>query len=201
MKTLTSGILAIMLTLSLAQAQSYIDLADFGSGSYTVDSGSTTASYTQGALGLTFSPSVALGDTLVGVWNSGPLDWTSYADLANTIYLKVVFTGANPSSPMVLDIYNTGGAASLQYQGTSVPIGEVIGANYLPFALNSGYTPLEIAGVLNNVVASQITWGGSGTASVRVEGVATVPEPSTYALLSLAGLALGGYAVRRRCRA
>jgi hypothetical protein len=198
MKTLTSSILAITLTLSLAQAQGYIDLADFGSGSFTVDPDSSTGSYSQGALGLTYSPSVALGDTLVGTYNSGPLDWSSYADLANTIYLKVVFTGANPSSPMVLDIYNTGGAASLQYQGTSIPIGVVVGANYLPFALNSGYTPLQIAGVLSDVVASQITWGGSGSAGVRVEGVATVPEPSTYALLGLAGLALAGYAVRRR---
>jgi hypothetical protein len=198
MKTLTSGILAIMLTLSLAQAQGYVDLADFGSVSYTVDTSSTTATYTQSSLGLLFSPSVALGDTLVGAYNSAPLDWSSYADLANTIYLKVVFTGANPASPMVLDIYNTGGAASLQYQGTSVPIGTVQGANYLPFTLNAGYSPLQIAGVLSDVVASQITWGGSGTAGVRVEAVATVPEPSTYALLGLAGLALAGYAVRRR---
>ena len=198
MKTVTSGILAIMLTLSLAQAQGYIDLADFGSGSYTVDPGSTTATYTQGALGLLFSPSVALGDTLVGVWNSGPLNWTSYADLANTIYLKVVFTGANPSSPMVLDIYNNGGALSLQYQGTSIPAGVVVGANYLPFTLNSGYTSFQIAAVLSDVVASQITWGGSGTAGVRVDGVSTIPEPSTYALLGLAGLALAGYTVRRR---
>ena len=198
MKTVTSGILAIMLTLSLAQAQGYIDLADFGSGSYTVDPSSTTATYTQGALGLTFSPSVALGDTLVGVWNSGPLNWTSYADLANTIYLKVVFTGANPSSPMVLDIYNNGGALSLQYQGTSIPAGVVVGANYLPFTLNSGYTSFQIAAVLSDVVASQITWGGSGTAGVRVDGVSTIPEPSTYALLGLAGLALAGYTVRRR---
>ncbi len=199
MKTITSGILALTLTLSLAKASSdYIDLADFGSGSYTVLTEVTTASYAQSELGLTFSPSVALGDTLVGTYNSGPLDWSSYADLANTIFVKVVFTGANPSSPMVLDIYNTGGAAVLQYQGTSVPIGEVIGANYLPFTLNAGYSPLQIAGVLSDVVASQITWGGSGTAGVRVEGVATVPEPSTYALLGLAGLALAGYAVRRR---
>ena len=198
MKTVTSGILAIMLTLSLAQAQGYVDLADFGSGSYTVDPGSTTATYTQGVLGLLFSPSVGLGDTLVGVWNNGPLNWTSYADLANTIYLKVVFTGANPSSPMVLDIYNTGGAASLQYQGTSVPTGVVVGDNYLPFTLNAGYSPLQIAGVLSDVVASQITWGGSGSAGVRVDGVSTIPEPSTYALLGLAGLALAGYTVRRR---
>jgi hypothetical protein len=141
---------------------------------------------------------VALGDTLVGSYNFAPYNWTRHSDLANTIYLKVVFTGANPVSPMVLDIYNTGGAASLQYQGSSAPIGIVEGANYLPFTLNAGYSPLQIAGVLSDVVASQITWGGSGTASVRVEAVATVPEPSTYALLGLAGLALAGYTVRRR---
>jgi hypothetical protein len=195
MKTLTSGILALMLTLSLAQAQGYIDLADFGSASYTVDPGSTTASYQQGMLGLLFQPSVSLGDTLGGTWNSAPFNWSSYADLANTIYLKVVFTGANPLSPMVLDIYNSDFSASTQYQGTSIPIGEVMGANYLPFALTPGTFS---AAVLANVGGAQITWGGAGNAGVRVEGVATVPEPSTYALLGLAGLALAGYAVRRR---
>jgi hypothetical protein len=195
MKTLTSGILAIMLTLSLAQAQGYIDLADFGSGSYTVDPGSTTATYTQGALGLTFSPSVALGDTLGGTWNNAPLDWSSYSDLASTIYLKVVFTGANPLSPMVLNIYNTDFSLNIQYEGTSIPIGTVVGANYLPFALTPGTFS---SAVLANVGGAQITWGGSGTAGVRVDGVSTIPEPSTYALLGLAGLALAGYTVRRR---
>ena len=184
-----------MLTLSLGQAQGYIDLADFGSGSYTVDPGSTTATYTQGALGLTFSPAVALGDTLGGTWNSAPLDWSSYSDLASTIYLKVVFTGANPQSPMVLNIYNTDFSLNIQYEGTSVPIGQVIGANYLPFALTPGTFS---SAVLANVGGAQITWGGSGSAGVRVEGVATIPEPSTYALLGLAGLALAGYTVRRR---
>ncbi len=195
MKTLTSGILAIMLTLSLASAQGYIDLADFGSGSFTVVPDATTAVYTQDALGLTFSPSVSLGDTLGGTWNNAPFDWSSYADLADTIYLKVVFTGANPLSPMVLNIYNTDFSLNIQYEGTSVPVGQVIGANYLPFALTPGtFSPA----VLANVGGAQITWGGSGSAGVRVEGVATVPEPSTYALLGLAGLALAGYAVRRR---
>jgi hypothetical protein len=192
MKTLTSGILAIMLTLSLAQG--YIDLADFGSVSYTVDTGSTTATYTQGALGLTFSPSVALGDTLAGAYNSAPLDWSSYADLASTIYLKVVFTGANPASPMLLNIFNSDFSLNNQYEGTSVPIGTVVGANYLPFTLTGAFS----SAVLSDVGAAQITWGGSGSAGVRVEAVATVPEPSTYALLGLAGLALAGYTVRRR---
>ena len=194
MKTVTSGILAIMLTLSLAQAQGYIDLADFGSGSFTVVADATTATYTQDALGLNFSPSVSLGDTLGGTWNSAPFNWSSYAGLANTIYLKVVFTGANPASPMVLNIYNSDFSLNNQYEGTSVPTGVVIGANYLPFTLSGAFT----SAVLANVGGAQITWGGSGSAGVRVEGVATVPEPSTYALLGLAGLALAGYTVRRR---
>lgn len=194
MKTVTSGILAIMLTLSLAQAQGYIDLADFGSGSFTVVADATTATYTQDALGLNFSPSVSLGDTLGGTWNSAPFNWSSYAGLANTIYLKVVFTGANPASPMVLNIYNSDFSLNNQYEGTSVPTGVVIGANYLPFTLSGAFT----SAVLSDVGGAQITWGGSGTASVQVQGVATVPEPSTYALLGLAGLALAGYTVRRR---
>jgi hypothetical protein len=41
----------------------------------------------------------------------------------------------------------------------------------------------------------------SGSGALGGSGFTTVPEPSTYALLSLAGLALGGYAVRRRRRA
>jgi hypothetical protein len=196
MKTITSSVLAIMLTLSLAQAQGYIDLADFGSGSYTVDTGATTPGiYTQSLLGITFSPTVTLGDTLGGTWNSAPLNWSSYsANLANTIYLKVVFTGANPLSPMVLNIFNGDFSQSLQYEGTSIPIGQVIGANYLPFTLSGAFT----SAILGDVGGAQITWGGSGSAGVRVEGVATVPEPSTYALLGLAGLALAGYTVRRR---
>ena len=154
-----------------------LPFTSFGSGSFTVDPGSTTATYTQDALGLTFSPSVSLGDTLGGTWNNGPFNWSSYG--AQTIYAKVVFTGANPQSPMVLNIYNTDFSLNIQYEGTSVPIGQGIGANWLPFALTPGTFS---AAVLANVGGAQITWGGSGTAGVRVEGLG-IPEPSTYALL------------------
>ena len=177
--------------LSVTSLQA-LPFTSFGSGSFTVVPDATTATYTQGELGLTFSPSVSLGDTLGGTWNSAPLDWSSY--WADTIYAKVVFTGANPQSPMVLNIYNTDFSLNIQYEGTSVPIGQGIGANWLPFALTPGtFSPA----VLANVGGAQITWGGSGSAGVRVEGLG-IPEPSTYALLLMTGAGALWMTRRRR---
>jgi hypothetical protein len=41
----------------------------------------------------------------------------------------------------------------------------------------------------------------SGLGAAGGNGFTTVPEPSTYALLAMSGLALGGYIIRRRSRA
>lgn len=56
----------------------------------------------------------------------------------------------------------------------------------------------------NNVTGWTLDAGGSGNpvnATFTSLNVTAVPEPSTYALLALSGLALGGYAMRRRRRA
>jgi hypothetical protein len=60
--------------------------------------------------------------------------------------------------------------------------------------LLSAYT-MSLGGSLPN---NQFT---SGAGAEGGSGFTTVPEPSTYALLSLAVLALGAYAMRRRSRA
>jgi hypothetical protein len=68
---------------------------------------------------------------------------------------------------------------------------------------------LPAAGAFVDVFAETASYGGalpdatftSGAGAAGPGGFTTVPEPSTYALLSLAGLALGGYAARRRRRA
>lgn len=56
----------------------------------------------------------------------------------------------------------------------------------------------------NNIVGWTWDSGGSGSsinATFTSLDVAAIPEPSTYALLALSGLALGGYVIRRRRRA
>ncbi len=74
-----------------------------------------------------------------------------------------------------------------------------------------GSSIIELSFGGNSIVASGFGGPGVGTyfdpagpgttLSPGDANVVMVPEPSTYALLSLAGLALGGYAARRRRRA
>ena len=194
MKTLTSSLVALVLAASFGQAQ-FIDLVSLGSSGYLIDGGVTTATYTQDATGTRFSPSVALGDTLGGAFASSPLDWSSHANLASSIYLKITFTGANPLLPISLQIFNADFSLSNAYSGTTTPI--PASTNYFKLDLVGASNPA----VLGNAGGAQITWDGGGTLNANVEAIATVPEPSTYALLAMSGLALGGYVVRRRRRA
>lgn len=59
----------------------------------------------------------------------------------------------------------------------------------------------------HNVAVYAKTWGTGGDSFLSNNGnnytasFTVVPEPSTYALLALSGVALGGYVVRRRRRA
>ena len=191
MKKAISTSLSLFCAATLAQAQ-FIDLVSLGSSTYAIDAGVTTATYTQDASGTRFSPSVALGDTLGGVFTAGPLDWTSYSDLSSALYLQISFTGANPLLPISLLLFNSDFSSSMLYSGTTAPITE--SPSYFKLDLVGAPSPA----ILSGVGGAQITWDGGATINANVQSVATVPEPSTYALLTLGALALGAYRLRRR---
>lgn len=190
MKTLTSAAFALALTVCFGQAF-HIDLVSFGSADYSVAAEATTAPYTQNVLGLTFSPAVAAADTIGGTFNSAPLDWSSYdSQLSSNIFLKIVFTGANPNLPISLSIFDSTLTFANTYSGTTTTGDE----DYYTLSLVGSYLPA----VSLSAGGAQLTWDGGSNLNASVQSIATVPEPSTYALLGLAGLALAGYTVRRR---
>ncbi len=191
-KTILSCVIAIAVSTFTAQAQ-FIDLISWGSSDVTVEGSVTTATYSQSAGGITYSPSVALGDTLGAVFNSVQ-NWTVWeAPLSSEIFVSMTFTGANPNLPFNLIVFNSDFSLSNQYSGTTVATPD---APYFQLGLISAFDP----SVLSNVGGAQFTWDGGATVNATTLTIATVPEPSTYALLALGALALGGYASRRRSR-
>lgn len=198
-KAAFAPVLGLISLCNFSQAQ-FIDLVSLGSPTYTIDSGISSGSYTQSAGGVTYSPSVTLGDSVGGTF--GPLDWSTYTDLQAAAYLKISFSGANPNLPMSLELFDATLTSSIKYQGTTDPTAIGSAAPYFKFTLTSASIP---PGFLSGVGGAQITWDGDspspGGINATLQAIATVPEPSTYALLSLGGLAVGGYAMRRRRRA
>lgn len=191
------SILALGMLACTSSAQ--IDLASFGSTSLTVDPVSTTATYTQTASGITFQPSVSFGDTLGGEFIASAYNWSAYNPTSPGIawFAKVsILSGANPNLPFTLNLIDTVAGTSLNLDGDTT--GATSGS-YIALTLNP--TDPGSASALSSVNFVQLTWNNGGNLNVSVEGVAAVPEPSTYALLALGGLALGGYVMRRRQRA
>jgi hypothetical protein len=107
-------------------------------------------------------------------------------------------------TPMFVSIFNVpGGAGTSTWTSSAEQIVLSDPAWLAPaFTLT---TPELFLDVTASTTAMALGQFGGDTGSFNINGgspqVTLVPEPSTYALLSLAGLALGGYAARRRLRA
>jgi hypothetical protein len=199
--TLTVALTALT-ALALPKVNAAIDyqvLQDLGSVKYTVDPASDVT-YIQDTSGVTMNTTVASGQSFYNsVMTSELSDWSFYSPY----WLKMNITGTNPNLPFTLTLSDSTFAAIGVLTGTttwdSSNGGGVAGSTGVDF-----YSALTFvsgtASDLRNVAYLQMGWDGSGSINAKVSQFAgtAVPEPSTYALLGLAGLALAGYAVRRR---
>jgi len=196
MKIITFTSIVLIAASSWVKA-SYVDLMSFGSSQLTLDPGGIIGPWTQSAAGVNLNASISDGYTVGGTINGGPLDFGSYDPLTD-FAIKLTLTGANPNLPFTLTLFDSAIENFANFQGST------FGAttdSYIALTL-SGPVTSEVLAALRAVGGAQFTFDGStapgATANVTVQSVAAVPEPSTYALLALAGIALGGYALRRR---
>lgn len=174
-----------------------VDLTSFGSAAFTVDGASTTAPYSQTASGIVFGPTITFADTLGGSFAS-TFNWSTYNPFAvppATWFVKMSISGANPNLPFTLNLVNSVGGTLVNFDGDT----SALSGGYVPLTLST--TDPGVASALSAVDMAQFTWNNGASGSVTLEGVAAVPESSTYTLLALGGLALGGYALRCRQRA
>jgi hypothetical protein len=184
-------LLAAVAVISAVPLRAQVDLLSFGSSTYVIDPGST-AVLTQDATGITMNTTPGLGDTW---YNSSMTPVTSSNWSAFPQFALRMTAPTNPGLSYSVTLFDA------SFDTINIYDGSTVGLTATPsLSLLSLNTPGS--GNLSSVQYVQFTWGGGGSA---INATATtfvgVPEPSTYALLAMCGLALGGYVMRRRQRA
>jgi|688.fasta_scaffold96569_5 hypothetical protein len=149
----------------------------------------------QTSSGFVYNGTVNFGDNVFGQLASAQ-DWSSQVGPGIVFTLFMSVSGTNPDIPFSLEFFDSAFASIDIWEGTTVGLTATPVYNNL-----SIITPGS--GNYSDVGSFVLTWNGGGaeTLDSTVSNIAVVPEPSTYALLALSGLALGGYAMRRRRRA
>lgn len=145
-------------------------LVGFGTGSLAVDPGATYASYSQNSAGLTFSPSVALGDTLGGGFSAR--NWSDAGFQTFGVIMSV--TGGNPNLPFTVEVFDArAGDFVAALTGNTAGVGT--NPVFVPLTFTTGSRAQ-----LTNAVGLQFTWDGAGNIQAAISSLAvrsTVPPP------------------------
>ena len=191
MNKITFVAFVALTTLSAPMAPAAADLATLGASSFSLDDDFTYAGASQTSTTLVFGVPFSGGANVYGTFSSLQ-NWSTAPQLALSLSSTVA-----PSVTLFMDALDSDFVTLASFSLSLTPVNSI----------QSSYTlNLESGSIANLTVVDSLffTLGGpsiSGDTAVTVHAVQAVPEPSTYALLVLGGVAVGGYVLRRRQRA
>jgi hypothetical protein len=196
------GIALLMFVSSGSSRAGSVSVNDFDISAFAADASPITATisamwgtYSGGA----FTPLLSFTQS---AQNTGYLDGSDNEFVVAFIQSDNSIIAAD--TPMFVSIFNVPGGAGTSTWSSSAEQIVLSDPTWVAPTFTLTQPQLDWALTSSTVAMSLAQFGGStGTYNFNdgAPQVTLVPEPSTYALLGLAGLALGGYAMRRRKRA
>lgn len=188
---IVSATALICLVASAPQARAAINLTTFGAG---VESFGT---WVYNPLTSNVSGTVAAGNLL---YPASPSGWnlSTLGSPNDFVFQLTGFVTTSPGGGFQLTLEDASGNISATDVDFSL-FGTTSSTVQIAVSLASSPGAMDWANISNWNLVSSVD--GSINATFTNLDVAAVPEPSTYALLALSGVAFGGYVIRRRRRA